>query len=78
MATKTKKPAATKPAAKPANKEVTLQDVADKLGVTDTKSLRARIRRIKGGGSQVGKGGRYGWKSFNDPSLKALMKQLKG
>jgi hypothetical protein len=69
------KPAATKPAT--AKKEfvgVTLKDVATKLN-TDPKSLRARIRRIKGG-AQVGKGGRYAWKSFNDPSLKKLMAEL--
>jgi hypothetical protein len=79
----TSKTAKSKPAvtdAKPADTKVskpavvTLADVAEKLG-RDRKSLRASIRRLKGG-AQVGKGGRYEWKSFNDPELKKLISEL--
>ena len=66
-----KKPAATTPAAKTG---VTLKDLAEDLG-RDPKSVRAQIRRIKGG-AQVGQGGRYNWKSKSDPEYKALVKQL--
>lgn len=80
--TATKEPAATKPAktakpaaAKPAKVEgITLKDLAAELG-RDPKSVRAAIRRIKGG-AQVGQGGRYNWKSKNDPEYKELVKKL--
>ena len=85
-ATKTAARKGTKPAnAKPATKEqpateakagVTVKDLAERLG-TNEKSLRSRIRKIKGGTLPKGQT-RYGWKSFNDPALVELMKQLKG
>jgi hypothetical protein len=71
-AQKPKRPAAQQKTKQP---NVSLADVAAKLGVSDQKSLRARIRRIRGG-AQVGKGGRYGWNSFSDPDLKSLLKEL--
>ena len=72
----TKKPAVAKPAAsKPAaGNGVTLSMVAEKLG-RDPKSVRASIRRIRGG-SQVGRGSRYGWTSWKDSDLVDLMKEL--
>lgn len=84
------KPAtATKPATeKPANKKadqkpaasnnqggVGLKDLAADLGGKDPKTVRARIRRFKGG-AQVGQGGRYHWNSKNDPEYKELLKAL--
>jgi hypothetical protein len=79
-AVKATKPAATKPAAKKqpaveAKEEVTLKDLAKKLGYASEKSLRAKIRRINGG-PVVGRGGRYTWPSFNDKGLQELMKKL--
>jgi hypothetical protein len=62
-----------KPAEKPAG--IGIKEVAAKLG-RDEKSLRASIRRVRGG-AQVGKGGRYEWKSFSDPDLVKLFKELK-
>ena len=73
------KPVAQKPAVKAAEKPVdgvTIKDVAAKLGRTP-KAVRASIRRLRGG-AQVGKGGHYVWKSFNDPDLKKLMNELQG
>ena len=66
---KDSKPAVEKPAT------IGIKEVAAKLG-RDEKSLRAAIRRIRGG-AQVGKGGRYEWKSFSDPDLVKLFKELK-
>jgi hypothetical protein len=69
-----KKPANKKPAAKPA---VTLAMVAERLGVSNTKALRVRVRRILGDGKAVvGKGKRYGWNSWKDRELVRLMKAL--
>ena len=73
---KTAKPAE-KPAAKPAVKNeggVTLKDLAADLG-RDPKSVRAAIRRNKGG-AQVGQGGRYHWGSKADPEYKELIALL--
>lgn len=72
-----KKPAETKPAEKPATKQeggVTLKDLAADLG-RDPKSVRAAIRRHKGG-AQVGQGGRYRWNSKSDPEYKELVAAL--
>ena len=55
---------------------VGIKEVAEKLEVTP-KSLRARIRRVKGG-AQVGRGGRYHWESLTDPALVTLLKELEG
>lgn len=81
MATTKTKPAAKQPATKaqPAKEQkagVTVKDLAERLG-TDPKSLRARIRKINGGTLPEGQT-RYSWPSFNDPSLKELMKKLQG
>ena len=65
------KPASEKPA-KPAG--VGIHELASDLGRTP-RSVRASIRRIKGG-PQVGQGGRYNWDSKNDPAYKALLKEL--
>ena len=78
----TKQPATTeaKPAAKPAKEKpavkegISLRDLADDLG-RDPKSVRASIRRLKGG-AQVGQGGRYRWASKSDPEYKQLVKEL--
>lgn len=70
------KPAAEKPAAKNADDGVGLKDLAADLG-KDPKTVRARIRRIKGG-AQVGQGGRYRWDSKSDPEYKELLTSLKG
>jgi hypothetical protein len=84
--TKTKpaaKPAAKKPAAseKPATTVATsgvgLKDLAADLGGKDPKTVRARIRRLRGG-AQVGQGGRYHWESKSDPDYKELLAELKG
>jgi hypothetical protein len=83
MATKTK--AATKPApkqaeekpavAKPAAPEgVGIKELAKDLNRTP-KSVRAAIRRLKGG-PQVGKGGRYHFESKKDPAYQDLFKAL--
>lgn len=81
----TKKPAASeKPAAKPASKKpaaekadqgVGVKDLAADLGTDNTKAVRARIRRFKGG-AQVGQGGRYRWNSKADPEYKELLAAL--
>lgn len=82
MATRTAKKTVEKPAAKPAAEKpaadegVTLKDLASELG-RDPKSVRAAIRRIKGG-PQVGQGGRYHWDSKSDPDYKELVAALKG
>ena len=80
---KVKKPASKQPAVKkqPAAKSksdggVSVRDVAKKVGRNE-RSVRSSIRRILGGGSQVGKGGRYSWRSWNDPELKKIMSALK-
>lgn len=76
------KPAAKKPAAKekPAAREnppgVGIKDLASDLGTDNTKAVRARIRRFKGG-AQVGQGGRYHWENKSDPEYKELLKELK-
>lgn len=78
------KPAASKPAkgSKPAAKKpalaegVGIKDLAADLGGKDVKTVRARIRRIKGG-AQVGQGGRYRWDSKADPEYKELLTKLK-
>jgi len=70
-----KKPAKTeKPAVKEAVSGVGLKDLAADLG-KDPKTVRARIRRLKGG-AQVGQGGRYHWDSKSDPDYKALVAEL--
>ena len=79
MATKqtNTKPANEKPAAKPAATAeggVTLKDLAADLN-KDPKSVRAAIRRHKGG-AQVGQGGRYRWASKSDPEYKELVSLL--
>ncbi len=84
--TRNRKPAekATQPAAKPAAKPaepkpaegVTLKDLAAMLQ-RNPKSVRAAIRRIKGG-AQVGQGGRYHWASTSDPEFVELLGKLKG
>jgi hypothetical protein len=83
MATATK-PTKTKPAEKPVSKPAAEKPVAVKgIGINDLaaqlgrtpKSVRASIRRALGG-AQVGRGGRYTWKSKNDPAYKALVKTL--
>lgn len=79
MATKpanTKEKPASKPAAeKPAVKEgVGVRDLAEDLG-REPKSVRAAIRRLKGG-AQVGQGGRYSWKSKKDPAYVEILKAL--
>jgi hypothetical protein len=66
-----KKPAAEKPAVKTG---VTLKDLAQDLG-RDPKSVRAAIRRLRGG-AQVGQGGRYSWPSKTDREYKELIEQL--
>lgn len=70
------KPATVKPAAAKAKEStsVTMKDLAAKVG-RDTKSVRASVRRILGG-AQVGKGGRYKWKSWDDKQLKELLVEL--
>lgn len=73
-ATKTKpaaKPAAEKPAVK---QGVGIKELASDLN-RDQKSVRASIRRLKGG-AQVGQGGRYSWKSKTDPEYVSLRKEL--
>lgn len=80
MAKTTSKPANEKPAAtteKPANTKagVGIRELADHLGVSSEKSLRARIRRVNGG-PMVGRGGRYHWDSLDDPELKELIEKL--
>ena len=71
----TKKQPAKEQPAKPAEGGVTIKDLADRLDRTP-KSLRASIRRIMGGGPQVGKGGRYHWSSWDDEELKQLIEDL--
>lgn len=68
------KPASKKPADKQGPVGVGLKDLAADLG-KDPKTVRARIRRIKGG-AQVGQGGRYHWESKSDPEYKELLEQL--
>jgi pyruvate/2-oxoglutarate dehydrogenase complex dihydrolipoamide acyltransferase (E2) component len=69
------KPAAKPAASKPAVQEgITLKDMAAELGRSE-RSTRASIRRALGG-PQVGQGGRYRWKSKNDPEYKKLVKLL--
>jgi hypothetical protein len=86
MTTTKEKPAVKQPASKPAAKKpattekaidkgVGLKDLAADLGDKDPKTVRARIRRIKGG-AQVGQGGRYRWESKSDPEYKELLKEL--
>lgn len=77
-ATKQVKPAVKKPATeKPAVvKGVGIKELAADLDRTP-KSVRAAIRRIKGG-PQVGKGGTYNWPSKSSAEYKALLKQLQG
>lgn len=82
--TETKQPAKGKPAStkKPAAKKPATQDKVG-VGITelaadlgrDPRSVRASIRRMKGG-AQVGRGGRYSWKSKSDPKYKAMLKDL--
>lgn len=84
MATKTKKPAASKPAAseKPAattpatEQGVGIKELSAIVG-KNPKSVRAAIRRLKGG-AQVGQGGRYKWDSTEDPAFVELVSQLSG
>ena len=82
MATTKKQTAVEKPAAKPAEEKpaaqegVVLKDLAADLG-RDPKSVRAAIRRLKGG-AQVGQGGRYRWDSKSDPAYVELLVALKG
>ena len=79
---KAKQPAATKPAAtkKPAAEQpavdpgVGIKELSTLLGRTP-KSVRASIRRLKGG-AQVGQGGRYRWDSTEDPDFKDLVTKL--
>ena len=76
------KTTSTKPAVKPAAKEVE-PAVAPGVGITELsatlgrtpKSVRASIRRIKGG-AQVGQGGRYRWDSETDPEYVSLLAEL--
>lgn len=71
----TKQPASKeKPATKRAEGGVGIKELAADLG-SNPKSVRARIRRFKGG-AQVGQGGRYNWASKSDPEYKALLKEL--
>jgi len=74
----TRKPAAKveKPAEQPAVEDtsVGIKQMAATLGRTP-KSVRASIRRLKGG-AQVGQGGRYRWDSENDPEFVALVTAL--
>lgn len=82
----TRKPAATKPATKEAvvkpatEKPAAPEGVGIKELATDLnrnpKSVRAAIRRLRGGGPQVGKGGRYTWKSRKDPAYVEVFKAL--
>lgn len=68
------KEAKSKPATKPA--AVTVKQIAKKVG-RDERSVRTSIRRILGDGKAVvGKGKRYGWKSWNDPQVKKIMTGL--
>lgn len=77
VATKEAKPASKPAASKPAVTEgVTLKDLAKDLG-REPKSVRAAIRRIKGG-AQVGQGGRYSWTSKDSKEYKDLLAELKG
>lgn len=69
-ATKTQ-PAATKPATQ---EGVGVKRLAEIVGRTP-KSVRASIRRIKGG-AQVGQGGRYHWDSEKDPEFMELVAKL--
>lgn len=81
----TKPAAQKKPAAKPAVKKpagektvepegVGIKELAAKLN-RDPKSVRASIRRLKGG-AQVGRGGRYRWESEADPAFVELYDKL--
>jgi hypothetical protein len=87
MATTKQKPASAKPATQDAPKKqepakekpakpagVGIHELAADLGRTP-RSVRASIRRIKGG-PQVGQGGRYSWNSKTDPAYKSLLKEL--
>lgn len=72
----TSKPASKKPAAKSAKAEQpasgkTVKDLAKALN-RDPKSVRAAIRRLRGG-PQVGRGNRY---SFSDGEFEALVNDL--
>lgn len=68
------------PAVKPAAKKpavvegIGINELAADLNRTP-KSVRASIRRVKGG-AQVGQGGRYRWTSKSDPEYKSLLKEL--
>ena len=79
-ATKPAKKQPAKPVSKPADEKpvvvqgIGIKDLAAQLDRTP-KSVRASIRRLRGG-AQVGRGGRYTWKSKNDPLYKALVKDL--
>lgn len=76
-ATKRARPAAKPAVQKPAVRTgVGIKELAADLDRTP-KSVRAAIRRLKGG-PQVGKGGTYSWKSKSDPAYKALLKALRG
>lgn len=68
-----KKPAAeeSKPAVAPG---VGITELSAALGRTP-KSVRASIRRMKGG-AQVGQGGRYRWESEKDPEYVKLLADL--
>lgn len=68
---KGQKPAATEPA----NTEGVGIKELSKILNRNEKSVRAAIRRLNGG-PQVGKGGRYSWKSENDPAFKQLVEAL--
>lgn len=72
MAT-TRKPASKKaqPAEQPATGK-TVKDLAKALG-RDPKSVRAAIRRLRGGGAQVGRGNRY---NFDEKEYGELMDSL--
>lgn len=72
----TEKPADTKPATnEPAAKSgVGVKELAKAVGRNE-KSVRAAIRRIKGG-PQVGQGGRYHWDSENDADFVALKEAM--
>lgn len=74
-----------KPAAKPAVKKpagettvetegVGIKELAAKLN-REPKSVRASIRRLKGG-AQVGRGGRYRWESETDPAFVEIYQAL--
>lgn len=65
------KPAAEKPAV---TEGVGIKELAKELNRTP-KSVRAAIRRLKGG-AQVGKGKRYVWKSTKDPQFRELVTLL--